>query len=76
MARYWRLWPLYLAVGATGLLVAYSYYKFGLMGAIALAAAALLFRQLAGHYVDRTLESVRWADEIVLVDSGSTDRTS
>jgi len=25
--------------------------------------------------IGRTLESVRWADEIVLVDSGSTDRT-
>src|SRR5229473_8097209 len=25
--------------------------------------------------VGRVLESVRWADEIVLVDSGSTDRT-
>ena len=59
VARYWRLWPLYLALGATGLLVAYSYNKFGLIGAIALAAAALLFRQLAGQYVDRTLESVR-----------------
>ena len=23
----------------------------------------------------RTLESVRWADEIVIVDSGSVDRT-
>jgi diguanylate cyclase (GGDEF)-like protein len=53
------LWPLYLALGATGMLVAYSYAKFGLIGAIALAAAALLFRQLAGQYVDRTLESVR-----------------
>jgi glycosyltransferase involved in cell wall biosynthesis len=26
--------------------------------------------------IGRTLESVRWADEIVLVDSGSTDRTA
>src|ERR1700730_17264283 len=26
--------------------------------------------------IGRTLESVRWADEIVLVDSGSTDCTS
>ena len=25
--------------------------------------------------IGRTLDSVRWADEIVLVDSGSTDRT-
>ena len=25
--------------------------------------------------IGQTLESVRWADEIVLVDSGSTDRT-
>ena len=25
--------------------------------------------------IGRTLESVRWADEIVVVDSGSTDRT-
>src|SRR2546423_10312852 len=25
--------------------------------------------------IRRTLESVKWADEIVLVDSGSTDRT-
>jgi diguanylate cyclase (GGDEF)-like protein len=59
IARYWRLWPLYLALAATGLLVAYAYARFGLLGAIALAAAALLFRQLAGQYVDRTLESVR-----------------
>ena len=59
VARYWRLWPVYLALCATGLLVAYSYFKFGLMAAIALAAAALLCRQLAGQYVKRTLESVR-----------------
>lgn len=59
LARYWRLWPLYLALGATGLLVGYAYTRFGLIGAIALAAAALLFRQVAGQYVDRTLESVR-----------------
>jgi glycosyltransferase involved in cell wall biosynthesis len=25
--------------------------------------------------IDRTLESVKWADEIIVVDSGSTDRT-
>ena len=50
---------MYLALGATGLLVAYSYYRFGLIAAIGLAAAAMLARQLAGQYVDRTLESVR-----------------
>lgn len=27
------------------------------------------------HNIARTLDSVRWADEVILVDSGSTDRT-
>jgi glycosyltransferase involved in cell wall biosynthesis len=27
------------------------------------------------HSISRTIESVRWADEVVVVDSGSTDRT-
>jgi diguanylate cyclase (GGDEF)-like protein len=58
-ARYWRLWPQYLAFGATGLLAVYAYYRFGLAGATAMVAASLLFRHLAGRYVDRTLESVR-----------------
>src|SRR6266852_2728859 len=57
--RYWRLWPQYLALCATGLLAAYAYYRFGLAGATAMVAASLLFRHLAGRYVDRTLESVR-----------------
>jgi diguanylate cyclase (GGDEF)-like protein len=58
-ARYWRLWPQYLALCATGLLAAYAYYRFGLAGATAMVGASLLCRHLAGRYVDRTLESVR-----------------
>ena len=58
-ARYWRLWPQYLALGATGLLASYAYYRFGLAGATAMVAASLLFRHLARRYVDRTLDSVR-----------------
>ena len=58
-ARFWRLWPQYLALCVTGFLVAYAYTRFGLVAASTLAAAAMLFRQLAGQYVDRTLESVR-----------------
>jgi len=58
-ARYWRLWPQYLALGATGLLGVYAYSRFGLAGATAMVSASLLFRHLAGRYVDRTLESVR-----------------
>jgi diguanylate cyclase (GGDEF)-like protein len=58
-ARYWRLWPQYLAMCVTGLLAAYAYYRFGLAGATAMVAASMLFRHLAGRYVDRTLESVR-----------------
>src|SRR5579859_1984263 len=52
-ARYWRLWPQYLALCATGLLVAYAYTRFGLAAATTIAAASLMFRHLAGQYVDR-----------------------
>jgi diguanylate cyclase (GGDEF)-like protein len=58
-ARYWRLWPQYLALCTAGALVVYAYHRFGLAGATTMAAAALMFRHLAGQYVDRTLESVR-----------------
>jgi diguanylate cyclase (GGDEF)-like protein len=58
-ARYWRLWPMYLALGVTGLLVAYAYYRFGVIGAFATGAAAMLFRQLAHRYIEGTFESVR-----------------
>jgi diguanylate cyclase (GGDEF)-like protein len=58
-ARVVHVWPQYLALGAIGLLVAYAYASFGALGAATIIAAALLFRQLAGRYVDRTLDSVR-----------------
>jgi diguanylate cyclase (GGDEF)-like protein len=58
-ARYWRLWPQYLALCAIGLLVGYAYYRFGLAGATTVVAAALTCRYLARQYVDRTLEGVR-----------------
>jgi diguanylate cyclase (GGDEF)-like protein len=54
-----RLWPQYLAIGTIGLLIAYAFDRFGVQGAATMAAAALLFRHLAGRYVDHTLEGVR-----------------
>ncbi|HEY0582447.1 MAG TPA: EAL domain-containing protein, partial [Chloroflexota bacterium] len=57
--RVWRMWPKYLALGASGLLVAFAFDRFGVLGAISMGAAALLFRHLAGQYVERSLDSVR-----------------
>lgn len=38
-----------------------------------LSVAVITFNE--ENHIRRTLESVKWADEIVIVDSGSTDRT-
>ena len=54
-----RQWPRYLALAATGVVVAYAYTRFGLLGAIAVLAAAALFQWLAGAYIDKTVDSVR-----------------
>ncbi len=40
---------------------------------VTLSIAIITFNE--EHNLPRTLESVKWADEIVVVDSGSTDRT-
>lgn len=37
--------------------------------------SAIVITKNAGATIGRCLESLRWADEIVVVDSGSTDRT-
>ena len=58
-ARVWRMWPQYVAFGATGLTTAYAYQRVGPAAAIGIAAAAFLVRHLAARYVDRTLDSVR-----------------
>ena len=54
-----RQWPRYLALVATGIVVAYAYHRFGLLGAGAVAGAAVLVMWLAAGYVDSTLRSVR-----------------
>lgn len=38
--------------------------------------SAILITKNAGHTLRRCLESVRWADEIIVVDSGSLDDTA
>ena len=43
------------------------------MSPVKLSVAIITFNE--EHNIARTLESVKWADEIVVVDSGSTDRT-
>lgn len=43
------------------------------MSFVKLSVAIITFNE--EHNIGRTLESVKWADEIVVVDSGSTDRT-
>jgi glycosyltransferase involved in cell wall biosynthesis len=37
--------------------------------------SAIIITKNAEHYIQRCLESVQWMDEIVVLDSGSTDRT-
>jgi diguanylate cyclase (GGDEF)-like protein len=59
VARYWRLWPTYLALATTGWLTAYAFERLGIVCALAVAAVAFLFRYVSGKYVDRTLDSVR-----------------
>ena len=59
VARYWRMWPQSIAIGAAGLLTAYAYSRLGLTGALGVGGFWLLVRHLAGRYVDRTLDSVR-----------------
>ncbi len=44
-----------------------------ILSGVTLSVAIITFNEEAN--IRRTLESVRWADEIVIVDSGSTDRT-
>src|SRR2546428_443372 len=58
-ARWWRMWPQYVALSAAGVTAVFAHQHVGLTGAIAVSAAALLVRHLAGRYVDRTLDSVR-----------------
>src|SRR5437870_5736661 len=58
-ARWWRMWPQYAALSAAGVTAVFAHQHVGLTGAIAVSAAALLVRHLAGRYVDRTLDSVR-----------------
>src|SRR5436309_1919293 len=59
------------------LLPANFYAEFGLksfiLWCVTLSVAIITKNEEAN--IRRTLESVRWADEIVVVDSGSTDRT-
>src|SRR5271163_3555323 len=43
------------------------------MSPVKLSVAIITFNEELN--IGRTLESVKWADEIVVVDSGSTDRT-
>jgi diguanylate cyclase (GGDEF)-like protein len=58
-ARYWRMWPQYVALGAGTLLTLYAYANLGVVGALGVGTFGLLVRNLAGRYVDRTLDSVR-----------------
>jgi glycosyltransferase involved in cell wall biosynthesis len=44
-----------------------------ILGCVTLSVAIITKNEEAN--IRRTLESVRWADEVILVDSGSTDRT-
>src|SRR5438105_2115974 len=44
-----------------------------ILSAVSLSVAIITFNEEVN--LPRTLESVRWADELVIVDSGSTDRT-
>jgi len=43
------------------------------MSSVKLSVAIITYNE--EHNIGRTLESIKWADEIVVVDSGSTDRT-
>lgn len=43
------------------------------IGAVSLSVVIITFNE--ENNLARTLESVKWADEIIIVDSGSTDRT-
>ena len=43
------------------------------MDCLSLSVVIITFNEEAN--LERTLSSVAWADEIIIVDSGSTDRT-
>lgn len=45
------------------------------MGAYAFMLSVIIIAKNEGSNIRRCLESVRWADEIILLDSGSTDNT-
>lgn len=49
------------------------WWKRFIMADVKLSVAIITLNE--EHNIGRTLESVKWADEIVVVDSGSTDRT-